>query len=41
MPVVREANPITQFCFATGIRELARHLLGNKDEPKEVEEGKC
>jgi len=37
-PVVRDANPIIQSCFATGIRELGRLLLGNKDEPQEMGE---
>ena len=36
-PVVREANPITQFCFAMEILGLGRLLLGNKNEPQEVE----
>jgi len=30
---VGEANQIRQYCFATGIREWARLLLGSKDEP--------
>jgi len=38
MPVVKEENPITQFCFAMGIRGSVKLILGNKDEPQGVEE---
>ena len=31
-------NPISQFCFAMGIRGLERHLLGNKAEHRGTEE---
>jgi len=34
MPVAGEVNPISYFCFAIEINELARLLLGNKDEPQ-------
>ena len=37
-PVVKDANPIIGFCFATGIRGLGRLLPGNKDEPQGMEE---
>ena len=33
-----KANPTTQFCFATGIQGSARLILGNKGEPRGVEE---
>jgi len=38
MPVVRGGNPITQSCFATEIRVLGKHTLGNRNEPQGVEE---
>ena len=28
-------NPITESCFAMEIRGLAKHILGNKDEPRD------
>ena len=31
-PPAGEVNPITEFCFTTGIQGLARLILGNKDE---------
>ena len=40
MPGVGGANPVTQSCFAMEIQELARPLLGNKDEPREGAKGK-
>jgi len=36
--VVGEVNLITQFCFAMGIRGLARRLLGNKAHYRIVKE---
>ena len=37
-PAAREVNPITQFCFAMELRELAKLILG-KAEPREIGEG--
>ena len=37
-PVVREVNPIRQSSFAMEIRVLGKHTLGNKNEPRGVEE---
>jgi len=37
---VGEVNPITQFCFAMGIRGLAKLLLGNMEGAREGNE-KC
>jgi len=37
-PAEREMNPVTLFCFAMGIRGSAKLILGNKDEPQEIEE---
>jgi len=34
-----EANPIMQFCFAMETLGWARHLFGNKDEPRTMGKG--
>ena len=38
MLVVEKVNPITQFCFATEIRGLARPISGNKEKSQKIEE---
>ena len=38
VPVVGKVNPVTQFCFAMGAPESAKHILGNSDEPPGIEE---
>ena len=38
MPVVGEMNPITESCFAMEIRGSGKHILGNVNEPRRIEE---
>jgi len=33
-----EMNSITRFCFAMEVLGLAKHTLGNKEEPRRIEE---
>ena len=35
-PAAREVNPITEFCFATGIPGLAKLTLGSKNKPRGI-----
>jgi len=36
--VARKVNPVTQFCSAMEGRGSAKHILGNNDEPRGIEE---
>ena len=39
MPVAGTVNPMTQFCFAMGIKGSARHILGKNSGPGAMEKG--
>ena len=38
MPVVGKVNPVMLFCFAMEILGSVKHILGDKDEPRGIEE---
>jgi len=40
VPVVKEVNPVMQFCFAMETRELEKVILGKKDDLVESKKGR-